>query len=259
MQTKRGRANAQQNGVEQPSPAAGAQKPKRKKTTPLPQFNMVLSPTRRAQVAETLRSFILSGQIPSGTQLVESKLAANFGVSRGSIREAIWELIDHGLLINRPYSGTFVVTLDEKTMGEVYSTRCALECLCFSQLWPRRDQAFREEFTRRHNALAASIKKHSPLEQIEKEMHFHSYPYEFSGNTVMLDVWHQLAQKIQLSFAMSQVVSRRVDFIDENKRYLDTALGDDLKAMHRIIESHLKLGVDSIQKMMRKQGADTEL
>ena len=119
-------------------------KARARKTTPLPQFDVVLPMTRRAQVAETLKNFILSGQIEPGTQLVESKLASRFGVSRGSIREAIWELIDQGLLINRPYAGTFVVSLDEKTMTEVYSLRGALECYCFAQLWLKRDEAFRK-------------------------------------------------------------------------------------------------------------------
>ena len=86
----------------------------RAKTASRSQLTVVLPKTRRAQVVETLRNFILSGQLAPGTQLVESKLAGRFGVSRGSIREAIRELVDHGLLVYRPYAGTFVVNLDER-------------------------------------------------------------------------------------------------------------------------------------------------
>src|SRR6516162_337333 len=134
------------------------QKPRARTGTSLPEFEAVLPMTRRAQVAETLRNSILSGRIEPGTQLVESKLASRFGVSRGSIREARWELIDQGLLVNRPYAGTFVVSLDEKTMTEVYSLRGALECYCFAQLWLKRDEAFRKEFTSRHRALVKTIR-----------------------------------------------------------------------------------------------------
>ena len=96
-----------------------------RKSGALPEFDTVLPKTRRAQVAETLRNFVLGGRIEPGTQLIESKLATSLGVSRSSIREAIWELIDQGLLVNRPYAGTFVVSVDEKTMIDLFSLRGA--------------------------------------------------------------------------------------------------------------------------------------
>jgi DNA-binding GntR family transcriptional regulator len=229
---------------------SAAQKARIKATTPLPEFDAVLPMTRRAQVAETLRNFVLSGRLAPGTQLVESKLASGFGVSRGSIREAIWELIDQGLLVNRPYAGTFVVSLDEKTMIEVFSLRGAIERYCFTQLWPKRNQAFRKEFTARHRLLVKTIRAQERFVAIEAEMHFHSFPYEFSGNQTLLEVWHQLSDKIQLGFAMSQVIVRSVDFIGASERYVQTALGDDLQKMLREIDLHLELGVIAVKKLM---------
>jgi DNA-binding GntR family transcriptional regulator len=233
------------------------QKPRAPVGKSLPDFDAVLPLTRRAQIAETLRNLILSGRIAPGTQLVESKLASRFGVSRGSIREAIWELIDQGLLINRPYAGAFVVTLDEKTKTEVFSMRGALERYCFTQLWPKRNDAYRKEFTARHKALVKSIRARKHFDAIEAEMHFHSYPYEFAGNAVLLDVWRQLSKKIQLSFAMSQVIVRGVEFVNTSQSYIAAALGDDLEAMHREIDRHLELGVIAVRKLMQENSALT--
>jgi DNA-binding GntR family transcriptional regulator len=229
------------------------QKMRARKTTSLPQFDVVLPMTPRAQVAETLKNFILSGQLAPGTQLVESKLASRFGVSRGSIREAIWELIDQGLLVNRPYAGTFVVSLDEKTMTEVYSLRGALERYCFTQLWPKRDETFRKEFTTRHRALVKAIRAQKHVDAIKAEMNFHSYPYEFLGNSVLLDVWHQLSQKIQISFVMSQVIVRGVEFIATSESYIGAALGGDLDKMLREIDRHLELGMIAVEKLMHEK------
>jgi DNA-binding GntR family transcriptional regulator len=228
------------------------QNPRAPVAKPLPDFDAVLPLTRRAQIAETLRNLILSGRLAPGTQLVESKLASRFGVSRGSIREAIWELIDQGLLINRPYAGAFVVSLDEKTMTEVFSLRGALERYCFTQLWPKRNDSFRKEFTARHKALVKTIRAQKHFDAIEAEMHFHSYPYEFAGNAVLLDVWRQLSKKIQLSFAMSQVIVHGVEFIGTSESYIAAALGDDLEAMLREIDRHLELGVIAVKKLMRE-------
>ena len=231
------------------------QKVRARSRAQLPQFDVVLPMTRRAQVAETLRNFILSGQIEPGTQLVESKLASRFGVSRGSIREAIWELIDQGLLVNRPYAGTFVVSLDEKTMREVYSLRGVLERYCFTQLWPKRDEIFRKQFTLRHKALVKAIRAQKHVDAIKAEMKFHSYPYEFLGDTILLDVWHQLSQKIQLSFVMSQVIVRGVEFIATSESYIGIALGDSLEKMHREIDRHLDLGLIAVKKLMHEKSA----
>ena len=86
-------------------------------------------------------------------------------------------------------------------------------------------------------------------------MNFHSYPYEFLGNTVLLDVWHQLSQKIQLSFVMSQAIVRGVEFIATSESYIAAALGNDLDAMRREIDRHLELGVIAVRKLMREQSA----
>jgi len=231
------------------------QKVRARSRSQLPQFDVVLPMTRRAQVAETLRNFILSGQIEPGTQLVESKLANRFGVSRGSIREAIWELIDQGLLVNRPYAGTFVVSLDGKTMREVYSLRGVLERYCFTQLWPKRDEAFRKQFTLRHGVLVKAIRAQKHVNAIKAEMKFHSYPYEFLGDSILLDVWHQLSQKIQLSFVMSQVIVRGIEFIATSEAYIEIALGDDLDRMHREIDRHLELGLIAVKKLMHEKSA----
>jgi DNA-binding GntR family transcriptional regulator len=202
--------------------------------------------TRRAQIAETLRDLILTGRIAPGSQLVEQTLASRFGVSRGSIREAIWELVDQGIVTNRPYAGTFVIDLDVKTMHEVYSVRGALERHCFLLIWPRRDAAYREEFTARHAALVEAIQGDKRVEAIRAELHFHSFPYEYSANGVLLDVWRQLSTKTQLSFAMSQGIVRGEDFLEETNRYLAAALGDDIEMIHREIDRHLQLGIEAI-------------
>jgi DNA-binding GntR family transcriptional regulator len=108
------------------------------------------------------------------------------------------------------------------------------------QLWPKRNEVFRNEFTARHKALVKAIRMQNRFDAIKAEMHFHSYPYEFSGNVALLDVWHQLSKTIQLSFAMSQVIVRGVEFISTSESYTLAALGDDLDAMLREIDQHLE-------------------
>jgi DNA-binding GntR family transcriptional regulator len=78
-------------------------------------------------VWERLRTAILTGELASGTKLVEAELANQFRVSRGPVREALRELSREGLVMDVPRRGTFVCTMTQTDLVEVYSIRSALE------------------------------------------------------------------------------------------------------------------------------------
>jgi len=91
-----------------PSPASKARKPAAKPAA-----------TKRAiatgeplyrQVVQTLRNEILKGSYPVGTQLpTEGELRERFGVSRHTVREALRQLRNDGLVASRQGSGTTVM------------------------------------------------------------------------------------------------------------------------------------------------------
>jgi GntR family transcriptional regulator, N-acetylglucosamine utilization regulator len=61
------------------------------------------------QIRETLRQQIKDGQLKPGQKLpAEDELAAQFGVSRMTVRQGITDLIDEGVLYRRRGVGTFV-------------------------------------------------------------------------------------------------------------------------------------------------------
>lgn len=65
------------------------------------------------QVVEALRRDMLEGVYPVGTHLpTEEELSARFSVSRNTVREALKELRNHGLVVSRRGSGTTVARLD---------------------------------------------------------------------------------------------------------------------------------------------------
>src|SRR5512141_82731 len=78
-------------------------------------------------VADQLRDEILDGRLPAGTRLVETELAERFGVSRGPVRDALAELSRSGLAVDLPRRGTFVSSLTERDLAEVYDIRRAIE------------------------------------------------------------------------------------------------------------------------------------
>src|SRR5437763_11279132 len=78
------------------------------------------------EVAQMLRRAIISGELDSGTHLVESVLSERFQVSRAPIREALRELESEGLVESRK-RGVYVKALTLQDVWELYDLRKMLE------------------------------------------------------------------------------------------------------------------------------------
>lgn len=199
-------------------------------------------------MAAALRKSILAGQIAPGTQLVESGLATQFGVSRGLLREAIRELIESGLVVNRPYAGTFVTDINERVLRDVYEVRRVLERQAYTSLWKHRDRAFRDELQSRFESMMEAVASGDLTEEIRAEAHFHGLVYERCGNHLMPALWQQMTQKIQLGFAICQIShAPKIDFEENHRRFLDLALGDDLDRLLEELDIHLGRGLATIE------------
>ncbi|MGH8843694.1 MAG: GntR family transcriptional regulator, partial [Advenella sp.] len=68
-----------------------------------------------------------NGSLPPGTRLRETELAADIGLSRTPIREALNRLMSEGLVTNDPKRGLIITELDQNMVGELYEMRRVLE------------------------------------------------------------------------------------------------------------------------------------
>ncbi|SJZ88332.1 DNA-binding transcriptional regulator, GntR family [Enhydrobacter aerosaccus] len=208
--------------------------------------------TLRAQVAERLRAAILSGDIPPGAPLVEVGLSERFDVSRGPLREALRQLIEEGLVITVPYTGTHVASLSVEDVREIYSLRTALETFAFEQMWDRRDARFRSELVRRNEALIATIDAADDRASIDNELAFHGLVYEASGHRLLQRSWHGLRGRLQLYWAAHhRAHGRRGPKRDSHDSYIAAALGDDLGAMRAEIVDHMRRGAETTERFLR--------
>jgi DNA-binding GntR family transcriptional regulator len=79
------------------------------------------------RVVLALRQEMLDGLLAPGTQLREEKLAARFGVSRSTIREAIRVLTMDGLATRRPNRSVTVHHLTVSEVEDIFAARLVLE------------------------------------------------------------------------------------------------------------------------------------
>jgi len=87
------------------------------------------NPPLRDLVAEDLRRRIVSGVDAPGSRLVEESLAAELGVSRGPVREALRVLAAEGYVELLPRRGALVAKLSDATAEEMIVVRTRLQAL----------------------------------------------------------------------------------------------------------------------------------
>jgi DNA-binding GntR family transcriptional regulator len=81
------------------------------------------------RVYEHLLPLILTGELAPGSSLREGKLAADLGVSRTPIREALHRLAEYGVVEIRPNHGAVVRRLGVRELIDFHQIREALEGL----------------------------------------------------------------------------------------------------------------------------------
>ena len=85
--------------------------------------------TLSQDVTETLRTWILHGQIQPGDRLEEIPLAERLGVSRTPVRAALSTLASEGLVNHQPKRGYLVRGFDVDEIAAAYDVRAVLEGL----------------------------------------------------------------------------------------------------------------------------------
>ena len=149
-------------------------------------------------VADQLRDEILDGRLPAGSRLVETELAERFGVSRGPVRDALAELAREGLALDLPRRGTFVASLTEADLADVYVIRRAIEEAAVRLAIEHASDA---EIADMYAALVATEEAYAGGDLAaawEADMAFHRSYCRMSANGRLLALFDELASQTVL-------------------------------------------------------------
>jgi DNA-binding GntR family transcriptional regulator len=145
------------------------------------------------QVFERIRDAIFGGSIQPGDPLRELQLARSLGVSQSTIREALGQLENVGLVVRQPNRGTTVTRLSSKETGDRLKIRLALEELAMADACPliaAQDFAELEDLAR---AITAAIARNSYYEISQADLAFHRRIWAIAGNAVLERTLHAIS------------------------------------------------------------------
>ena len=218
---------------------------------PASELQPVEDRTLRAQVKRQFLDQILAGRFQPGEKLVETALSTQLRVSRAPLREALRELVDQGILVSEPYKGFRVRPVSERDLKELYSMRTGLEKFAFTLVWPNRTEESLGNLDARYEGLMSIRSNGDQAEAIEREIAFHAWVYEATGNNLLIDHWSRLAQLVRIYMSLHHNLHGFHGVFGEMTTiYRDLANGDDLDAMLAHIDEHMMQGFDSVLRAL---------
>jgi DNA-binding GntR family transcriptional regulator len=138
----------------------------------------------------TLRRRIINNELPAGSRLLEVRLAEEFGVSRTTLRSALQELKNDGLVEIEPRRGAFVARMDFDHIQDICFARYVLEAGAAAE-W----RADAEMMAALEDALEemASAAQAEDLEAIvAADTRLHGTIVAAGGRQRVLELWHGL-------------------------------------------------------------------
>ena len=88
-------------------------------------------------IVDAIRTAILRGKLKSNQPLRQDKIAAQFGVSKVPVREALVQLKAEGLVRFKTNRGAFVTSLSASEAHEIFLMRIALESIALEHAIPK--------------------------------------------------------------------------------------------------------------------------
>jgi DNA-binding GntR family transcriptional regulator len=182
--------------------------------------------SKKARIVASLREAIISGEISSGEQIVEGKLAQQLGVGQGVIREALIELEHRGFVQRIPFAGTQVTELTLQDTQQIYDIRIELEPLAFYLAGPNIQSQRLSQLRSIADKAAIASRAGDLTAFFENHLDFRKKVWTLSGNRYLEQILDRIViplyalYMIRQSFNLEGILQTTLDCIKHQERIL---------------------------------------
>jgi DNA-binding GntR family transcriptional regulator len=218
-----------------------------------------LRTTTTSKVVDLLRQQILAGALQEGSQLRQEKLAAELGVSRVPIREALHQLEAEGLVTMKSHKSAVVSSLSIDDLEEVYEIRARLETWLLEQSMPL--------LTEQHYLNAEALLAQMADDQRDEHWsslnwNFHAALYAPSNRPQTLALIRKLYLNAYRHFPLPiRLTGGREKMHREHQLLLELCRQGDVERAKDHLEQHILMGARNLigrLKALRRQENSTK-
>lgn len=190
-------------------------------------------------VYRVLRTAILDGSVPPGGQLRERDIAAELGISRAPLREALTRLEDESLVVKVPFRGAFVAQVSAEDVAEIASVRLCVEPYAGELAMEALRGHARPKLMRTMEDLGRATDENDIPASIDAHLRFHRLFYDFSGNSILQGLWSGWENKMRLYLAVDHRSYGDVhDIAREHEGMVACMLDGDVDGFRREVARH---------------------
>jgi DNA-binding GntR family transcriptional regulator len=145
-----------------------------------------------AQIKDRLLTMIVSGDIPPGSRIIETRVARDLGTSQAPVREALRDLATLGLVEMHPFRGARVREPNAEELVEAMEVRGEIEAIAARQASARIDEQTLEQMRQLLDEMRAFATRGDAHGQALKNSAFHNLVIVASGNRTIRRLWEIL-------------------------------------------------------------------
>lgn len=150
------------------------------------------------QAYEVLKERILTSQYGPGQRLSVPALAAELGLSRSPVREAVQRIVQDGLGTEQPHHGAVVARADLPALVDLYEVRAVLEGLSTRRATTSGDPDLVTDLESAHSRHQAAFEQGATAGIIRADVAFHERILKAAANPELDRVLHPALQRMTM-------------------------------------------------------------
>jgi len=216
---------------------------------------ILAAPALYEQVAERLRNRIFAHEIPQGGWIDEQALAAEYGISRTPLREALKVLAAEGLVVLKPRRGCYVTELSENDIDEVFPVMALLEGRVAAEAARRATSADFSRLAAIHDELEKHVATNNADRFFEANQRFHDALQEIAGNRYLAQLINDARKVIKLTRRDSlRLEGRLKQSLTEHRGILEALRLKDSALAGQRMHDHLLSGRAALARLATSSG-----
>ena len=204
-------------------------------------FAAIKQPESLAKMAyEAIRKSILSGQWKIGELYNEKAIAADLGISRTPVREALLELASQDLIIFLPRRGLMVNRFTRRDVDEIFELRKAIELAAVEKIAVTSPPFDLFEIEESLLSQRKAVKQKDYLAFMEADRLFHTSFSELTNNRRLIAILENIRDMIHVMGAKALALEgRAVEVIKEHQTILEAVKKGNIEEARRAMAYHL--------------------
>lgn len=190
---------------------------------------------------ESIKTAIVKGDLPPGRRLLEAEIAAQMGISRGPVREAIRQLDQEGLTYSHPNRGTVVLEMDPKETEKVFvPTRRIIEEYVAEIAAEKLTHEDYENLEAIIRQMETADSEDNLYQLTDLDIKFHSYLIEHSVSPTIYALWNSVTARIHSRLLLQGIVKESLHIVPgEHREYLQYIKENDTEKIKAHLQSHI--------------------